>query len=140
MYDGLTISTPIWWAIYIGPQQQKQPDGGGPGCMLYPLIKKCDTQPRVTIRNITLKNIRSTNGVLPPGIIRCNETNPCSDIKFENVYMTGWFTALGLGYITEYAVGSSHNVYPDPGLTSVSMATPTNLDLFSEFLLDYFKN
>jgi hypothetical protein len=31
--------------IYIGPQQQSDPDGGGPGCMLYPLDPKCQTQP-----------------------------------------------------------------------------------------------
>lgn len=43
LYDGLKVERPLWWAIYIGPQQQKQPNGGGPGCMLYPLIEKCDT-------------------------------------------------------------------------------------------------
>ncbi len=51
---------PIWWAIYLGPQQQKQPDGGGgPGCMIYPFDPKgkCATQPLVAITNITLRNI-----------------------------------------------------------------------------------
>jgi hypothetical protein len=43
LYENITIKTPIWWAIYIGPQQQKQPDGGGPGCMLYPILKDCET-------------------------------------------------------------------------------------------------
>lgn len=36
-YTDIVIHNPIWWNIYIGPQQQKQPGGGGPGCMLYPL-------------------------------------------------------------------------------------------------------
>ena len=31
---------PVWWAVYLGPQQQKQPDRGGPGCMLYPYDPK----------------------------------------------------------------------------------------------------
>ena len=97
---------PIWWGIYIGPQQQKQPDGDGPGCMLYPFILECETQPRITITNITLRNIASTEGVFPPGIIRCNETNPCHGLNFDNVYVTGWFTVLNYGYITENAYGS----------------------------------
>lgn len=92
LYDGLTVERPLWWGIYIGPQQQKQPDGGGPGCMLYPLLNKCDTQPRVTIRNITLRNIVIKDGIFPPGVIRCNSTNPCTDFTFENVTVTGWFS------------------------------------------------
>lgn len=38
------MKNPVWWNIYIGPQQQKQPDGGGPGCMVYPLKENCPTQ------------------------------------------------------------------------------------------------
>jgi hypothetical protein len=43
LYENITIYNPIWWNIYIGPQQQKQPDGSGPGCMLYPLDQDCPT-------------------------------------------------------------------------------------------------
>ena len=39
-YENIYMKRPIWWAIYLGPQQQKQPDGGGPGCMLYPYDPK----------------------------------------------------------------------------------------------------
>lgn len=55
-YSNFTMDRPIWWAIYIGPQQMKEPDGDGPGCMLYPFDKRgtCATQPRVTVINITL--------------------------------------------------------------------------------------
>lgn len=118
LYENLKIKMPIWWGIYIGPQQQKQPDGDGPGCMLYPIIKECHTQPRVTIRNITLRNIQSTEGILPPGIIRCNETNPCRDFTFENVFVTGWFTLLDYGYITENVIGTSSYSVPNPGFAS----------------------
>ena len=30
-YQNITIHAPILWPIYIGPQQQKEPDGGGDG-------------------------------------------------------------------------------------------------------------
>ena len=73
-YRDLVIHNPLWWAIYIGPS----------GCMLYP-IKECETQPLITIANIDLKNIVSKGGFLPPGIIRCNESNPCYGINFEAV-------------------------------------------------------
>jgi hypothetical protein len=55
-YKNFIIEHPIWWAIYIGPQQMREPDGKGPGCMLYPFDPKgtCATQPRVTVDNITL--------------------------------------------------------------------------------------
>jgi len=55
-YKNITMDRPIWWAIYIGPQQMLEPDGKGPGCMLYPFDKRgtCSTQPRVTLKNITL--------------------------------------------------------------------------------------
>ena len=62
VYDGLKVEYPLWWGIYIGPQQQKQPDGGGPGCMLYPLNKHCDTNPRVTMRNIAIRNVEIHGG------------------------------------------------------------------------------
>ena len=78
LYEDIYIDTPIWWGTYIGPQQQEQPDGTGPGCMFYPLIKDCPTQPRVPIRDVTLRNVHTRNAILSPGILRCNETNPCS--------------------------------------------------------------
>ncbi len=61
-----------------------------------------------------MRNINSINGILPPGIIRCNETNPCRDINFENVKVTGWFTLLDYGYITENAFGTSSWSLPNP--------------------------
>lgn len=98
LYENFTIIAPVWWNIYIGPQQQYQPDGTGPGCMLYPLLKRCDTQPRITMRNFTLRNIQSTGGYLV-GIVRCNETNPCTNIVFENVNHGGIFEEFKNGFI-----------------------------------------
>ena len=86
------MQAPHWWAIYIGPQQMKEPDGGGPGCMLYPYDPKgtCRTQPRITMRNITLKNVMVNNSLFFPVVIRCNETNPCTGFNFENVTTDKW--------------------------------------------------
>lgn len=112
-YENINIHFPVWYGIYIGPQQQKQPGGGGPGCMLYPL-GGCETQPLIDVRNITLKNVTSHSGFLPPGIIRGNETNPMTDINFEDVKVTGWWKDMGWTFISEYAYGNVKNSYPDP--------------------------
>ena len=85
LYENITYHNALWWGIYIGPQQQRQPGGAGPGCMLYPLVKECETQPRVPIKNLTLRNVHGSGGLLAPGILRCNETKPCEGFSFENV-------------------------------------------------------
>ena len=136
LYENLWMFTPIWWNIYIGPQQQKQPDGGGPGCMLYPLIEECETQPRITMRNITLRNVRSTGGYLP-GIVRCNETNPCTDIVFDNVHIDGLFSQFKYGFITENVYGQSINSYPDPGFNTTKpdpVMFKNTKDFYGKFL------
>ncbi len=92
LYENMIIREPIWWAIYLGPQQQKQPLGGGPGCMLYPFDPRgtCQTQPLIDIRNVTLTNIKVYNSLLFPIVLRCNETNPCTDINLNNVVVDHW--------------------------------------------------
>lgn len=74
LYENITMHEPIWWAIYLGPQQQKQPDRGGPGCMFYPFDPKgtCETQSRINITNIKLKNVMIRNSLLFPIVMRCN--------------------------------------------------------------------
>jgi len=42
VYQNIEMHHPVWWGIYIGPQQMKQPTGEGPGCMFYP-IGGCET-------------------------------------------------------------------------------------------------
>lgn len=78
-YQNFTMDRPIWWAIYIGPQQMLEPDGAGPGCMIYPFDPRgnCQTQPLVTLKNITLDNIKIHRSLLYPVTIRCNVSNPC---------------------------------------------------------------
>ena len=81
--------------------------------MTYPL-GGCSTQPRIDISNITIRNLNSTGGFLPPGVIRCNETNPCTNLNFENVDIRGWWEEMEWGFITEFAHGNSKNTFPDP--------------------------
>jgi hypothetical protein len=112
-YQNISMYKPIWWAIYLGPQQQKQPDGGGPGCMLYPFDPKgtCHTQPRVTITNVVMENVTIEDSLLEPFIIRCNSTNPCKNITLRNISAKKW--KLGKpGYICENAEVIQTNVFP----------------------------
>jgi len=83
--------------------------------MTYPFESFCNTQPRITMRDITLRNITSTGSLLPAGVILCNVTNPCTNFKFENVNMRSklWDT-LGIGYINHFSEGVSINSFPDP--------------------------
>jgi len=115
VYENIVMDTPIWWAVYIGPQQQHQPGGAGPGCMIYPLNKVCPTQPRIDVSDITLRNVTSKGGLLPAGIIRCNATNPCKNFVFEDVDIRSEFwDFLNYGFIVEYIEGTTKNVFPDP--------------------------
>lgn len=57
--------------------------------MLYPIKPDCPTQPRITMKDITLRNIHSTGGLLSPGILRCNATNPGTGFIFDNVHVGG---------------------------------------------------
>lgn len=72
--------------------------------MTYP-FEGCPTQPLIDVANITLKNVSSTGGFFPPGVIRCNQTNTCKDINFYDVNITGWWEGMNWGYISEYAYG-----------------------------------
>merc|ERR1711998_78141 len=98
-YQDIAIETPMLWPIYIGPQQQKEPNGIGDGA--WP-----NTQPLITISDIFLKNITSTGGFLPhPGVLRCNVSNPCTNIVIEDVHIESRYSNDRLkskNYICEY--------------------------------------
>ena len=81
--------------------------------MLYP-IGGCETQPRIDVQNITLRNIESRGGFLPPGVIRCNASNPCT-VNLENVDIRGWWEVFNWSFISEYVDGNVVDTYPDPG-------------------------
>lgn len=68
----------------------------------------------VTFRDITLRNVQIYNSLLPPGIIRCNETNPCTGFVFDNVNAHGWWKHLRISYIVENVYGTVSNSSPVP--------------------------
>jgi polygalacturonase len=79
-YDGVTATGAVVSPIYLGPQQQSEPDGDGAGW--WP-----QTEPAVSISKVSFRNINVTGGLssLSAGVLRCNISNPCRDITFENV-------------------------------------------------------
>mmetsp|Transcript_35006 Transcript_35006/g.25483 ORF Transcript_35006/g.25483 Transcript_35006/m.25483 type:complete len:102 (-) Transcript_35006:145-450(-) len=87
--------------------------------MLYP-FGGCDTQPRITIKDVTLRNITSTGGIFPPGVLRCHESNPCTGMVFEDVHITGWWDSLvgrilGVNnFIVENMEGTVTKSHPKP--------------------------
>lgn len=111
-YRNFEVHRPIWWFIYIGPQQMAA-GYGGPGCMLYPLVPECPTQPLVTIKDIFIYNVTAVDGIMPsPGIIRGNSTNPYTNIVLSNVTYSSW---LDEGWICENAnVTAVAGTYPVP--------------------------
>lgn len=94
-YENILIDQALWWTVWVGPQQQHQPGdgkGGGTGCsFFFPFDPECATQPLVTIRRITFKDIVARN-TLPifegPGVILCDAANPCTDIVIQNMTNT----------------------------------------------------
>ena len=117
LYENLEIHNALWWAIFIGPQQQQQPHKQGKSCsFFFPLNgTECIANPRVTIQDITLRNINIYNGILSPGILICNQTNPCTNFLFDNVnaYKQSAYPVSD-GYICENVSGfaKNSNVYP----------------------------
>ena len=81
--------------------------------MFYP-IGGCETQPLITLADITLRNIESHGNLLTPGVIRANETNPGTGFVFENVRQTSWWTSIRANYITENIYGETSGSYPIP--------------------------
>jgi polygalacturonase len=112
-YQNIEINNAIWWAIYIGTQQQDQPgDGAKTGCsFLYPLPgHHCASDPLVTVDQITLRNVNIHGGLLSPGIINCNSTNPCTNFVFDNVnvYHRSLFPVVE-GYLCNNVELTAHN-------------------------------
>jgi len=100
----------------------KNPDGAGPGCMLYPL-KPCDTEPLISISDVTIRNVRSYGNILPPGIFRCHESNKCTGFVLENVHVSGWWRLFGLNYITENVEGFVVKSRPVPAFVNAADGT-----------------
>jgi len=86
------------------------------------------------VHNITLRNVQQYGTLLPPGIIRCNSTNPCTGFVFDNVKAHGWWRLFGLNYIVENVEGTVIKSKPDPGFAGKD-SQPTEMD-FTNFISD----
>ena len=101
VYEDIYIRNPVWWNVYIGPQQQNQPgDDKKAFCSMFYPIGDCPTIPEVGIYNVTLRNVHTHGGILWPGVIRCDPLTPCTGFVFDNVTHTAWFNKIGLNYLT----------------------------------------
>jgi len=83
--------------------------------MLYPLDPKgtCSTQPRVSVNNVNLQRIHIHESLLYPVTLRCNVSNPCTNINFKEVKTDGWRIGEKItGNVCEFASGSSVDTYP----------------------------
>lgn len=84
---------PLWYPLWIGPQQQKQPGTAGTGCsFFYPIVDECPTQPRVSINNILLDDVVFENGVTLPGVMLANVSMPYTGFKFNKVTSRGFMS------------------------------------------------
>jgi hypothetical protein len=111
--------------------------------MLYPLAggdATCATQPLITVKDIQLHNVTSHGGILPPGVIRCNETHPCTDFVWDNVHIHGWWRILGLGFITEFTSGTVTQSHPVPAFTNLGITQPTLYETMLGALLNIVEN
>ena len=73
LFEDFYIKDPFWYAIWIGPKQQHEPntDLGLDCALIYPLHdSQCPTQGCSTFENITLRNIVIDNPKLSQGAIR----------------------------------------------------------------------
>ena len=76
--------------------------------------------PLIDIKNVTISNVQQYGTILPPGVIRCNETNPCTGITFQNVKASGWWRLFGLNYITENIQGVVTDSKPVPAFNTAA--------------------
>jgi polygalacturonase len=93
-YRNLTGTGAIWYPIWIGPQQQHQPNTPGNPCsFLFALDPSatCETNPLVTIRNISLIDVHFQNTLLVPGVFWCDPVAPCTGFVVQNVVNQGPF-------------------------------------------------
>ena len=112
-YRHIRATWPLWYPLWIGPQQQRQPGTAGTGCnFLYPIVNECPTQPRVSISNIMLDDVVFENGITLPGVMLANASTPYTNFKFTNVTNTGFLSGkflLDQNYVCENVLGVADN-------------------------------
>ncbi|KAA0164860.1 hypothetical protein FNF31_02182 [Cafeteria roenbergensis] len=108
-YSDIHAKDGFWYPVYVGPQQQKEPNGGGDGW--WP-----PTQPRITVGNITFSNIQMEDVLWPqPGVLRCNVTNPCRGIDMHDVTLSSsLWNASTFQWVCDQTYGAFDGLVPLP--------------------------
>ena len=112
-YRHIHANWPLWYPLWIGPQQQRQPGTAGTGCsFFYPIVNECPTQPRVSMTNIVLDDVVFENGITLPGVMLANVSTPYTNFRFANVTNTGFLSGkflLDQNYVCENVQGEADN-------------------------------
>lgn len=134
LYEDVCIVKPVWWALWIGPQQQHEPHQklGGDCSLAYPVNGHCPTQGCTTFANISLRNVYIEDPIMSPGVILGNVSQPMSNIWFDNVqvYMTDPDATVPAwpfdGYHVENVVGGCvDDCSPNPFGQTTTVRTTT---------------
>jgi len=114
-YRNITAKDGFWYPIYVGPQQQEEPDGAGDGW--WPA-----TQPRVSVNNITFDGIHMQDVLWPqPGVLRCNATNPCDGIDFFDVSLhSSIWNSTTFNWVCEQTHGTFQTLSPMPACNNTA--------------------
>lgn len=131
LYENIKLYEPFWWPIWIGPQQQHQPNSKlNMKCGLtWPIEPHCPVPGCIQMENITLRNIKILNPVISPAVILGNATFPMKNVVIEDLRVTESKTKIWLGkwpfheshypwhgrIKCEHASGSYRNSHPVPG-------------------------
>lgn len=95
LYENITIIDALQFAVWIGPAQQM---GNQDSCTLrWPQFKdsECMMSPAHTFTNITLRDVTIVDPYFSPGVIMGNESNPFTDLRFQNVTVVSWSRRSG---------------------------------------------
>ena len=107
LYEDVEIHDALWWPVWVGTQQQQQPGSAGTGCsFLFPLFNSsCPLDPQVTVANITLRRVTVYNGLLAPGVLMANESNPGTGFVWDEVVAINASTFPFTGYLVKNVFG-----------------------------------
>ena len=113
-YRHIHATWPLWYPLWIGPQQQRQPGTAGTGCsFFYPIVDECPTQPRVSITNVVLDDVTFENGITLPGVMLANVSMPYTKFRFSDVTSSGFLSGnflLDQNYVCENVQGVADNM------------------------------
>jgi len=115
LFEDITISNAQSWALWIGPTQAVNSSCS----MLWPHEHdaECTMTPSLNVSQVMFKDITVVGGAISPGVMIGNESNPMTDIVFDNVlahnaarwpWGSSFYACYGMNGTT------TGNTYPQP--------------------------